>query len=242
MTNSSKKTAKKHSSFAIFLTGFLTILLLIGLIAGGIMLAMRKTTPPDMILPDGVEGEGGEAPSLVPQLSGLKTGDYIYDGLLSIIAKQDMPAFTSADELPDEQLISFGIWAMLIDNAYSRYPLEEDGTMHIPAADVAKSIVSHFNLTRPIPNRTTEVYSEFVYFAENDSYIVPVYGSDAAYLPRVRSIVFEADVCTIELDYLRFSQLGEDATVPSDIAPEKSMRIRVTGGETDYKILSIEAI
>lgn len=246
MGQTKRKYEEKHKPGTVFAVGLVTILILIGLVVGGVVLAMRAGAPDDMLLPDGIDGDGNDLPaSLVPAVEELNPGDFIYDGLLSVVAKQNIPDFQNADDLSDEQLISFGIWAMLLDSSkQDSLTLREDGTMLIPAQAVAESVVAHFNLTRTVANQTTEAYSEFVYSEEDAAYIVPVYGSESSYLPRVRSAVIEEDgTATVELDYVSDAGLGEEGETPSQDTPaEKAVRVRLSGGGTDYKILSIETL
>ena len=125
-----KTPKKKHSFRAAFLTGLVAILVLATGLFFGVRAIWLGTREPEMLYPDYVSGDDGEVlPSLDPNLADIKVGDYVYDGLIALIAKHDMPVFQSADELPDSMLLSFSIWAALRSDTYREaVTMREDGT------------------------------------------------------------------------------------------------------------------
>lgn len=231
---------KKHSFRAAFLTGLVALLILGVGIFFGVRAILQGMQEPEMLYPDSVTGDSGEVlPSLDPNLADIKAGDYVYDGLIALVAKHDLPVFQSADELPDEMLLSFAIWGTLREGRYQEEIVnKEDGTLFVPVETVERSLTDHFTLTRTVPHQSVSVYSEFVYEAEKGGYSVQVTGVDTRYLPRVREIQSAGSRYQVTLDYVDLEVLGE-AELTAETPSVKRVLVTLEGGGTEYQILSL---
>lgn len=231
---------KKHSFRAAFLTGLVAIVLLGVGIFFGVRALVTGAKEPEMLFPDSVEGVTGELlPSLDPNLGDIKAGDYVYDGLIALVAKHDMPVFQTADELPDEMLLSFALWGALRGESYQSEIVDRpDGTRFLPQAVVERSLADHFVLTRTVTHQSVSVYTDFTYSAEEGGYTVWVTGVETRYLPRVQEIRSEGNRYQVTLDYVDLVALGEGELTP-DTPSAKRVLLTLEGGGKEYKILSL---
>ncbi len=196
----------------------------------GVRALVTGDREPEMLFPDNVDGVTGELlPSLDPNLGDIKAGDYVYDGLIALVAKHDLPVFQTADELPDEMLLSFALWGALRGESYQEEIVDRpDGTRFLPQEVVERSLADHFALTRTVPHQSVSVYTDFTYSAEEGGYTVWITGVETRYLPRVQEIRSEGNRYQVTLDYVDLVALGEGELSPGGYT------VWITGVETRY--------
>lgn len=122
-----------------------------------------------------------------------------YEDYIKNLVMLDFADFESADEIPDDMLIKFGLWETLT-NSDTEYQADKKGEVSIPASDVEAFIKLHFKLSRKIEHHS--ITDGNVRYKEKEKiYAIPSYGYDNCNIPKVTKITKNKSDVVLEVDY-----------------------------------------
>ncbi len=243
----SRRRSRGGGGARVLLAGIL-FLSFIGLMLWGGWSLMQsflssEEPPPNVVSPDTstVPEESGGKNLVVPtDLEDLQPGDVCTDGFFLNLVRHDFPDFSSPDEADEEHVLSFGIWQALFDGA--QMTLRDSGEALLPQAAADAAAAVYFTRTAPLSHRTTELYGLFEYSAEEQAYVLPIFGIEEYYLPRVlENKRDESGRLVLTVEYV--SAMDQDAYQSGGPAPEakKTAVITLTGENGEYKIESLKS-
>ncbi len=238
-----KAFGKKRKRGPAIIAGILVISLILSLVIVAIQVLFVK---PDMMTPDGYIGDPivVETPYAEQPLADMKAGDILMNGFLALVAGHELPSFSTADEIPNQYLISLGIWLVLMDENYSQnFTLNEQGALEIPAETVHTLVSQRFFLAKNIVDESVAVFGDFTYDAEKSLYLVPVSGVNAMFAPRIKEITKdqESEIYRITAEYLEISNEFMTADDLKDAKVVKTVLITASAA-VPYKLISITTI
>jgi len=246
LTLNHKLKNKKLDIVLTFFTGIITISIIVFLLISGVKSIINMFNK-DMLNPDIVDDEkvAIEIPPFVEptDFTKLQPGEMIYAGPIANLAKQDFPDFEKVEDIPDNYLLSFGMWQILVDGGeFTDSYLMEDGTTSIPFEAVVSAVKECFEINRELPEENITVYAPFE--LKDRHYISDPYGIDAIYFPRVKSVTKENDIVTLICDFINSSdQYAYEENGGDPPAAAKTVAITIKPESDDsYKILSLKTI
>ncbi|MBR5783305.1 MAG: hypothetical protein IKY33_03685 [Clostridia bacterium] len=197
------------------------------------------------------------ASALYDQLSSVEAdSEEYFEILLDNFVMQDVPSFTSINELDSEYLISFGLWqAITLNNSQGVLASGEDGQAYrVPKRLVEKLANYYTDYTESYKHRNMTVCGDFTYNRLNGTYTVPISYPTEYLIPNVVEITLDEENQTaqVTVDCYQNNDVDEDP-----LANEANFRKRevytlkkVTSGdenelayeELHYQIVSMRQV
>ena len=148
-----------------------------------------------------------------------------FEILLDNFVMQDVPSFTSINELDSEYLISYGLWqAITLNNSQGVLASGEDGQAYrVPKRLVEKLAGYYTDYTAAYKHRNMTVCGDFTYNRLNGTYTVPQSYPTTYLIPKVVDIQLDEanHAAQVTVDCYEYNAVDEDPT-----ANEKNFRKR----------------
>lgn len=161
-----------------------------------------------------------------------------FETYISELVMLDFDTFSSAEKIPPEQLISFGIWKVLnSDPDAVKYPLNSKNNIrYVGAKDVQEQIKEYFDINSDVKPISVQ---PFTYIEKSNQYAVPVFGNEQGYYPKVKKISRPKDgFVVLDINYYT----NNDFLLSADEANnevKKSVMLTLKGKPGKYKFISL---
>ncbi len=171
-----------------------------------------------------------------------------YEEWLKPVVMFDPDTFDDLTMADKSQLLYSAVWALLQDeNGMSKYPYSQGETVGIlvPQADIEKAFISLYGNEIDLASLHSSIDMsgyDITYDAAQKSYILPITGVEAAYIPRVISIEKQGTSTILNVGYIS-GRAWADIEDGEYTAPEPDKYMRITLRErngSDY-ISSIQS-
>ena len=243
----------KRKELKTFLVGFITLFLIIALVVWGIVSIINGIFFPKMLFPDDiiVDTTDISATSLNDFEGYDSARDYnsyvpdgiVYNGFLANFTMHSFPVFTNGDEIPDEYLISFGLWEALKSEKFkSEIKMDKQGNCYVPSDTVERAAMSRFVFTKKLEMTSVNICGQFEYNTTEKAFIVPLVELDDIYLPRVTNVSWENEVTIISYENLSSKDIENSLIEEQEVFAVNQYRVTLTGTTLDYRISSYEEI
>ena len=157
------------------------------------------------------------ASALYDQLSSVEAdSEEYFEILLDNFVMQDVPSFTSVNELDSEYIISFGLWqAITLNNSQGVLASGEDGQAYrVPKRLVEKMANYYLDYTAGYKHRNMDLCGEFTYNRLNGTYTVPQSYPATYLIPKVVKVELDETNHTaqVTVDCYEYNETDEDPT------------------------------
>ena len=170
-----------------------------------------------------------------------------YEQFLAQIVAHDPDPFDSPKRVQENvaQLLDICFWSLLYteDATPQDYPMDDDGNMVIPQADIAVRYKALFGIDPPSYVSVEGSDFDFAYDAEAKVYRVPIGGSFVIYVPQVTDIKKTGSSVELTVDYLAYENLSFDEkgrpTPPTAVKTMTITLLEQDDPETPWQVSSV---